>query len=217
MPICYWLIYPRYQTIVVYENNVGYSGDYVTKLLLERESSFENISAEMNIPMEVVSHLKIKPHYIYYNDTTLSSYHIDIKDKYLYDNKGKKFDNNMFCVEFVSYDKSYLQDIEYSVLNLFCKDKFYVDKNGQRLEELKAKVDFAVGESSVLDSLRSVKYKETGNIEAFKLSDKGFLTTSDPMSYSKELMRLNDIKTASESQLNYNKDVLRIAFVSRII
>lgn len=208
--VCYWLILPKYQTIAIYENNVGISGDYITRINLEKTTSIENISANMNISIDVAKNLQIKPHYIYFKDSTLNDYYIDFKDK----KTSKYIDGSRFCVEFISKDKSYLQNIELSILNMFCNNTFYNSKNQQRLGELQSQVEFAVSESSILDSLRSVKFKETGNVEAFKLSNKGFLTTSDPMSYSKELMRLNEIKTASESKLNYNRDVLRLSFVA---
>ncbi len=212
--IGYWRLFPNYQTIAVYECHVGNSSDYIIRLNMENIASLENKVKDFNVPENVISQVKIFPHYIYYYDTISYDIHVDMDDAYLANRNNKVFDGNRFCVEFVSWDEASLQNIELSVLNMFCKNEYDISKNEQRLSKLQSQVDFAISESNVLDSLRSANFKMSSGIDVLKLSEEGVLSSSNIMSYSKELMKLHNMKVYSDNQLKYNNDIMHLVHVS---
>lgn len=220
--ICYWLILPKYSVFVNYNNCIGVSMDYINDIKFVARGSKESIAKNMLLSIETVKKIKkIKPHAIYFADSTHTYCFTDYKDTV----KVGRFDVNMssFCIEFVVKDLQTIPELEASIVNLFSGHKQLLRANEQRFEQYRSIIEFASEEIKALDSLRYLEYNYKTNKEikkSFEIDKEGSLiatTTTNPIEYTQQIINLKRMVQQSEEGWKYNSEIVKTAGPARFI
>ncbi|MCQ2335876.1 MAG: hypothetical protein MJ010_01690 [Paludibacteraceae bacterium] len=220
--ICYWLILPKYSVLVNYTNCIGVSMDYINDIKLVAKGSDKSVARDMRLPIETVKNIKmIKPHAIYFADSTHTYCFTDYKDTV----KVGHYDLNMssFCVEFVVKDLQTIHELETSIVNLFSDHKQLLRANEQRFEQYKTIIEFATEEINALDSLRYLEYNYKNNKgikKSFEINKEGSLiatTTTNPIEYTQQIINLKRMVQQSEEGWKYNSEIVKTAGPARFI
>ena len=184
---------------IILKNNVGGTPVIIKEIEVLASLNRDRLSELIEIDKETLKNLvEIKPHKIISKDSTFATYKVDSKDSYGEYSEEYKVNPNLFALEVLSKDTSYLSVFTDAVLKYINEKSSFATINERRLSVMRSELKTFKDEVKVLDSLRYISYftNEANKVvlgtsgETFSINDKNQWIQKDLMLLKSKVINL---------------------------
>ena len=184
---------------IILKNNVGGNPVIIKEIEVLASLNRDRLSELIEIDKETLKNLvEIKPHKIISKDSTFATYKVDSKDSYGEYSEEYKVNPNLFALEVLSKDTSYLSVFTDAVLKYINEKSSFATINERRLSVMRSELKTFKDEVKVLDSLRYISYftNEANKVvlgtsgETFSINDKNKWIQKDLMLLKSKVINL---------------------------
>ena len=184
---------------IILKNNVGGNPVIIKEIEVLASLNRDRLSELIEIDKETLKNLvEIKPHKIISKDSTFATYKVDSKDSYGEYSEEYKVNPNLFALEVLSKDTSYLSVFTDAVLKYINEKSSFATINERRLSVMRSELKTFKDEVKVLDSLRYISYftNEANKVvlgtsgETFSINDKNQWIQKDLMLLKSKVINL---------------------------
>lgn len=184
---------------IILKNNVGGNPVIIKEIEVLASLNRDRLSELIEIDKETLKNLvEIKPHKIISKDSTFATYKVDSKDSYGEYSEEYKVNPNLFALEVLSKDTSYLSVFTDAVLKYINEKSSFAIINERRLSVMRSELKTFKDEVKVLDSLRYISYftNEANKVvlgtsgETFSINDKNQWIQKDLMLLKSKVINL---------------------------
>lgn len=184
---------------IIIKNNVGGNPVIIKEIEVLASLNRDRLSELIEIDKETLKNLvEIKPHKIISKDSTFATYKVDSKDSYGEYSEEYKVNPNLFALEVLSKDTSYLSVFTDAVLKYINEKSSFATINERRLSVMRSELKTFKDEVKVLDSLRYISYftNEANKVvlgtsgETFSINDKNQWIQKDLMLLKSKVINL---------------------------
>lgn len=184
---------------IILKNNVGGTPVIIKEIEVLASLNRDRLSELIEIDKETLKNLvEIKPHKIISKDSTFATYKVDSKDSYGEYSEEYKVNPNLFALEVLSKDTSYLSVFTDAVLKYINEKSSFAIINERRLSVMRSELKTFKDEVKVLDSLRYISYftNEANKVvlgtsgETFSINDKNQWIQKDLMLLKSKVINL---------------------------
>ena len=187
---------------IIIKNNVGGNPVIIKEIEVLASLNRDRLSELIEIDKETLKNLvAIKPHKIISKDSTFATYKVDSKDSFGEYSEEYKVNPNLFALEVLSKDTSYLSVFTDAVLKYINEKSSFATINERRLSVMRSELKTFKDEVKVLDSLRYISYftNEANKVvlgtsgETFSINDKNQWIQNDLMLLKSKVINLEQI------------------------
>lgn len=184
---------------IIVKNNVGGNPGLIKEIEALAFMNRDRLSELIEIDKETLSNLvAIKPHKVISKDSTFATYKVDSYDTYGEYSEEYKVNPNLFALEVLSKDTSYLSVFTDAVLKYINEKSSFATINERRLSVMRSELKTFKDEVKVLDSLRYISYftNEANKVvlgtsgETFSINDKNQWIQNDLMLLKSKVINL---------------------------